>query len=73
LGAMAPHLLHHVGLVAGGAFLAGATGTWLFGLVALGAMVPMLVRLRRRTGGWRVPALLLAVMAVVFAVSRSVM
>jgi hypothetical protein len=54
LGA-APHVLHHVGPLAGAALLAGATGKLLFGALGFLLAVPMLRRLRRRTGSWRVP------------------
>lgn len=53
LGA-APHVLHHVGPLAGAALLAGATGKLLFGALGLLLALPLLRRLRRRTssGAW---------------------
>jgi hypothetical protein len=71
LGA-APHVLHHVGPLAGAALLAGATGRVLFGALGFLLAIPMLRRLRRRTGSWRVPGGALALMAVVFALSSFV-
>ena len=71
LGA-APHVLHHVGPLAGAALLAGATGRLLFGLLGFLLAVPMLRRLRRRHGSWAVPAGVLAAMAVVFTISSFV-
>jgi peptidoglycan/LPS O-acetylase OafA/YrhL len=71
LGA-APHVLHHVGPLAGAALLAGATGRLLFGALGFLLAVPMLRRLRRRSGSWRVPGGALALMAVVFAFSSFV-
>ena len=71
LGA-APHLLHHAGLLAGAGVLAGAGGTLLFGALGLLAVVPLLVRMRRRTGGWVKPAATLAAFAVLFALSSLV-
>ena len=71
LGA-APHVLHHAGPLAGAAVLAGATGTLLFGLLGFVLAVPMLRRLRRRTGSWRVPGGALALMAAVFVFSSLV-
>jgi hypothetical protein len=71
LGA-APHVLHHVGPLAGAALLAGATGKVLFGALGFLLAIPMLRRLRRRTGAWRVPGGALALMAVVFAFSSFV-
>jgi hypothetical protein len=66
---LAPHVLHHIGLLAGTALVAGAGGTALFGLLGLVASVPFLLRLRRRFGTWWAPAIGLAVFAVMFAVS----
>lgn len=71
LGA-APHVLHHVGPLAGAAVLAGATGKLLFGVIGLVLAVPMLRRMRRRRGSWRAPAAVLALMAIVFAFSSFV-
>lgn len=71
LGA-APHVLHHVGPLAGAALLAGGTGKLLFGALGFLLAVPMLRRLGRRTGSWRIPAGALALMAVAFAFSSFV-
>jgi hypothetical protein len=40
-----PHVLHHIGLLAGTALVAGSGGTALFGALGILASVPMLVRL----------------------------
>lgn len=66
---LAPHLLHHVGLLAGTALLAGVGGTVLFGVLGLVAMLPMLLRLRRRFSSWWAPGIAVAVFAAMFAVS----
>ena len=68
LGA-APHVLHHVGPLAGAALLAGAAGTAIFGVIGLIASIPLLRRIRRRTGSWTVPAALLGLMATAFTIS----
>jgi hypothetical protein len=68
LGAL-PHVLHHVGPLAGAAIFAGATGSLLFGALGFVAAIPFLHRLRRRTGSWRVPAAVLAGMAIAFTAS----
>ncbi|MFU8841604.1 MAG: hypothetical protein ACNA8R_12930 [Nitriliruptoraceae bacterium] len=65
----APHVLHHVGPLAGTALVAGAGGRVLFGVAGFVATIPMLRRLRRRTGSWRVPGLALAAFAVIYTVS----
>ena len=67
-----PHVLHHAGLLAG-AFFAGAAGSVLFGAIGFLAAIPFLVRIRRRTGSWRLPATLLALLAVMFSFSTFVL
>jgi hypothetical protein len=59
----APHVLHHIGLLAGTVLIAGAGGTVLFGILGLALSVPMLLRLRRHYASWWVPAIGLAVFA----------
>lgn len=68
----APHLLHHVGPLAGTAIVAGAGGRIVFGAAGFVATIPMLRRLRRRTGSWRAPALALAAFAAIFTFSTLV-
>lgn len=68
----APHVLHHVGPLAGTALVSGAGGQLAFGAIGFVATVPMLRRLRRRTGSWRASGLALAAFVVVFAVSNLV-
>lgn len=68
----APHVLHHVGPLAGTAVVAGAGGRVAFGAAGFVATIPMLRRLRRRTGGWRAPALALAAFAAIFTFSTFV-
>jgi hypothetical protein len=68
----APHVLHHVGPLAGTAVVAGAGGRVVFGAAGLVATIPMLRRLRRRTGSWRTPALALAAFATIFTFSTLV-
>jgi hypothetical protein len=67
-----PHVLHHIGLLAGTAVVAGSGGTALFGALGLLASIPMLVRLYRRFGSWIAPALGLAVFAAMFSLSAFV-
>lgn len=69
---LAPHVLHHVGPLAGAALLGGVGGSLLFGAIGFVAAVPFLVKLHRRCGDWRIPAGVLALMAVVFSVSTFV-
>ena len=69
---LAPHVLHHVGPLAGAALLAGAAGTALFAAIGFVLAVPFLLRLYRRFGTWRVPAIALAVFAALFSLSSFV-
>lgn len=70
---LAPHVLHHAGPLAGAAIVSGALGTSLFAAVGFVATVPLLLRLRRRFGSWKVPGLALALFAVVFTFSTLVL
>ncbi|MBI5284623.1 MAG: hypothetical protein HY874_05970 [Chloroflexi bacterium] len=65
----APHVLHHVGPIAGAALLAGAGGTLLFGGIGFILTIPMLLRLRRRFGTWMAPGVALVLFAAAFTVS----
>lgn len=67
---MVPHVLHHVGFLAGTALVAGSGGTALFAALGLAASVPMLRRLYRRFGTWRAPAAGLALFAVMFTLGH---
>lgn len=67
-----PHVLHHVGPLAGAALLAGAGGTVLFAAIGFVASIPFLLRLHRRFRTWRAPAIALAVFAAMFSLSSFV-
>jgi predicted PurR-regulated permease PerM len=67
-----PHVLHHVGFFVGTALIAGSGGTAIFGLLGLLLSLPMLMRLKKRFGTWKAPALALAIFAVMFAISTYV-
>lgn len=69
---LVPHVLHHVGPLAGAALLAGATGRVLFAAIGFVAAIPFLRRLYRRFRTWRAPAVALAVFAAMFALSSFV-
>ena len=69
---LAPHVLHHVGLLAGAAFVVGVGGNLLLGAAGLVLSIPLLRRLHRRFGTWKVPALAVAVFAVMFSISAFV-
>ncbi len=67
-----PHVLHHAGPVAGAALFAGAAGSLLFAALGFVAAIPMLLRLYRRFGTWRAPAIALIAFGAVFAFSTFV-
>jgi hypothetical protein len=67
-----PHVLHHVGPLAGAALLGGVAGSLLFGAAGLLLSIPFLLRVHRRCGNWRIPAALLATFALVFSISTFV-
>jgi len=67
-----PHVLHHVGPLAGAALVAGAGGRALFAAIGFVLAVPFLLRLYRRFKTWIAPATALAVMAVMFSISSFV-
>ena len=69
---IAPHVLHHVGPLAGAALLAGAGGTVFFGVAGFALSIPMLLRLRRRFGTWAAPAVATAIFTLVYLFSALV-
>jgi peptidoglycan/LPS O-acetylase OafA/YrhL len=69
IAGIAPHVLHHVGPLAGAAILAGTGGRVLFFLLGLALAIPMLVRLYRRFRSWVAPAIAVAVFAVTYSLS----
>lgn len=72
ISGIAPHVLHHVGPLAGTALLAGAGGTVLFGIAGFALSIPMLLRLRRRFGSWAAPAFASAIFTGVYLFSALV-
>lgn len=69
---LVPHVLHHVGLLAGAALVTGAAGNALFFVVGLLFSVPLLRRLYRRFQTWRAPAIAVVVFAALFSLSAFV-
>lgn len=66
---VAPHVLHHVGPLAGAALLAGTGGQLLFGALAFVVSIPFLLRIRRRFHTWIAPGIALVIMAAAYTVS----
>ena len=71
-GRARPHVLHHVGLLADTALVAGTGDTVLFGALGLLASIPPLLRPRRRFHSWWAPLIGLAVFAAMFSLSAFV-
>ena len=67
-----PHILHHVGFLAGTALVAGSGGTALFGALGFLFSIPMLVRLHRRFKTWRAPAIGVLIFTLLFSLSAFV-
>lgn len=70
--ALVPHVLHHVGILAGAALLTGFGGSLLLGAVGLVLSVPLLRRLYRRFATWKAPVTALVVFAATFSLSAFV-
>jgi hypothetical protein len=69
---IAPHVLHHVGPLAGAALLAGVGGKAIFFALGLVLSLPMLRHLYRRFGTLVAPAVAIAVFAAIFTFSSLV-
>lgn len=70
---LAPHVLHHVGIVAGTALLAGVWGNLALYVAGLLLSIPMLKRLHRRFGSIAAPITGVAVFTVMFLFSAFVL
>lgn len=67
-----PHVMHHVGLLAGAALLTGVLGNGILYVVGLLMSVPLLRRLRSRFRTMWAPAIGVAVFTVLFSLSAFV-
>ena len=52
--------------------MSGIAGSLLFGAIGFALAIPFLLRLRRKSGSWRLPGAVLAVMVAVFSLSAFV-
>lgn len=66
---IAPHVLHHIGLLAGAALVTGVSGNLLFYALGLLLSVPMLLRLYRRFQSLWAPAIAVVAFTGLFSVS----
>ena len=69
---LAPHVMHHIGFLAGAALLTGFLGNTLLYVVGLALSIPLLRRLHRRFSTWKAPAIGIAVFTALFALSAFV-
>lgn len=70
---IAPHVLHHIGLLAGAAIITGASGNAILYGVGLLFSVPMLRRLYSHARSWWAPALAVVAFTGLFSLSAFVM
>ena len=64
-----PHVLHHIGPIAGAAILTGTEGSVLFGAIGFVLTLPLLIRLKRRFNSWAAPGVALSLFVVMFTIS----
>jgi len=69
---VAPHVLHHVGPLAGAALLGGFGGQVIFFALGIALSVPLLLRLYRRFGTLVAPAVAVVAFAAIFTFSSVV-
>lgn len=69
---LVPHVLHHVGIIAGTALLTGAGGNAALYVVGLVLSIPMLRRIHRRFRTRLAPAIAVGLFTVMFLVSALV-
>lgn len=69
---LVPHVLHHIGLIAGAALVTGGGGNMLFFALGLALSFPLLRRLYRKFHTWRAPAIAIALFAAMFSLSAFV-
>ena len=67
-----PHVMHHIGLLAGAALLTGVAGNTVLYVVGLALTIPLLRRLRARFASWLAPALAAVIFTALFLVSALV-
>jgi len=70
---LAPHVMHHIGIVAGTALLAGFWGNAVLYVLGLLLSIPMFKRLHRRYGSIAAPVIGAAVFTVLFLFSALVL
>lgn len=69
---LVPHVLHHVGIIAGAALLTGLGGNAALYVVGLVLSVPMFRRIHRKFRTWLAPAIAAGLFTAMFLVSALV-
>lgn len=67
-----PHVMHHIGFIAGAALVTGVFGNALLFAVGLLFSIPLLRRLYRRFRTWWAPVIAVVVFAILFSLSAFV-
>ena len=68
----APHVLHHVGPLAGAAIVSGVAGRVVFALLGFALTIPLLRRIHRHTRTWSAPTLALIAFVAIYLFSSFV-
>lgn len=69
---LVPHVLHHIGLIAGAALVTGAAGNLVFFALGLVFSIPLLRRLHKKFHTPWAPAIAIAIFAAMFSLSAFV-
>lgn len=69
---LVPHVMHHIGLIAGAALLTGVVGNSLLYGLGLLLSIPLLRRLHTRFRSWKAPIIGVVVFTVMFGLSTFV-
>lgn len=69
---LVPHVMHHIGILAGAALLTGVFGNTVLYALGLLLSIPLLNRIRRRFGTWKAPAVGVVVFTGMFLLSALV-
>ncbi|MCG6567664.1 hypothetical protein [Tessaracoccus sp. ZS01] len=70
---LAPHVLHHVGFLAGAAILTGFLGNAVLYVAGLLLSIPLLRRIHRRFATWKAPAIGVVIFSTLFLFSTLVL
>lgn len=69
---LVPHVMHHIGILAGAALLTGVLGNAVLFAAGLLLSLPLLKRLQKRFGTWKAPVIGVVVFTAMFLLSALV-